>query len=354
MTTAFREKATRWPRIATAGELIPLLRGVRRSAAWKDYQWTAEPPCHSSKSGASLSFGDAAGGGLVIHCWACGGGSGWLDDLEERLGVALQVRYANGELRYRELAGAGWLTAAPAPAERERPGRQLAVAPPKTPLPDDVWLSLHAKGLGWELTGEPIVYAYRNAWGGIVLLHCRFTTAEGKQMRRIAWGKDGWQWHGTENAAGVPLYNLVGLLKRRDVPVLMVEGEKSVKAVLDNPRLAEYVPTCPLGGANPVRGTDWSPLQGRDVLVLPDNDAAGGNFLIKVAVALRGIAAEVLEIKPAAIYAALGGVGEPPPKWDIADGVEMAVCLTSGADVAVGGLCPECREAGYVDGCITE
>ena len=107
--TDFAYKAKHWPRISTLAELLARL-DVVRPKAWEGYSYTANPPCHESDSKASLSVGESERGGLLVKCW----GGCDLDRIEESLGVALQIRYHDGNLRYRE-AGAPRPAAAPPP-----------------------------------------------------------------------------------------------------------------------------------------------------------------------------------------------------------------------------------------------
>ena len=117
----FIEKARAWPRVETADQFARLLSGVKPQR-WKDYSYLANPPCHQSSSGTSLSFGDAPGGGLVIYCWACEGDT--VQRVEDALGVALQVRRRDGNLRYRAALPGG-----------QRPPEPRTAAPPRKPDP---------------------------------------------------------------------------------------------------------------------------------------------------------------------------------------------------------------------------
>lgn len=113
----FKTKAEEWPRVSTAAELASLLQNVRRYH-WRDYQYSADPPCPNAETPGSLIFGDAPGGGLVVTCWGCG--SGFIDELEESLKYALQVRYQDGRLRFRANSGGEWT----APVQRSHPYQQ--------------------------------------------------------------------------------------------------------------------------------------------------------------------------------------------------------------------------------------
>ena len=110
------------------------------------------------------------------------------------------------------------------------------------------------------------------------------------------------------------------MLKHPERPVLIVEGEKTARA--GELRYPERVTISPCGGSNPAWGTDWTPLAGRDVLVLGDADTAGLTFSRKVEYfAKEAGAASVMILDPAKVYANLGGWGKPPKGWDIADEV---------------------------------
>ena len=115
----FAEKARTWPKIASAAELAPLLRNVKPQR-YRHYRYAADPPGHEIASKASFQFGDHPQGGLVVTCWACNG-PGWFDRLEDLLGAALQIRYSNGSLRYRE-PGETARAKPPAPEPRPAPG----------------------------------------------------------------------------------------------------------------------------------------------------------------------------------------------------------------------------------------
>ena len=129
----FIEKARTWPRVDSAAQLAALLSGVKPQR-WRDYSYVANPPCHQSSSGTSLSFGDAPGSGLVIYCWACEGET--VQRVEDALGVALQVQRRDGSLRYRDARRTG----APNTVKPPQP------APPPEPEP------IHATPLGEGIT----------------------------------------------------------------------------------------------------------------------------------------------------------------------------------------------------------
>ena len=80
------------PLITDAAGLAPYLRNVN-PYNHNGYHWSADPPCHTSSSGAASSFhfGDAEGGGVKVGCWAGCQGPGFVRRIEEALGIRLQV-----------------------------------------------------------------------------------------------------------------------------------------------------------------------------------------------------------------------------------------------------------------------
>ena len=84
------------------------------------------------------------------------------------------------------------------------------------------------------------------------------------------------KWMSRGYKAPSPLYNLVELTSRPDVPVMVVEGEKTAEAAKG--LFPAYVVTTSSGGCQGTKKTDWSVLQGRDVIISYDNDEAGVNY----------------------------------------------------------------------------
>ena len=60
--------------------------------------------------------------------------------------------------------------------------------------------------------------------------------------------------------------------------MFVAEGEKAAEAV----RSLGFVATISAHGAKSPQKTAWSPLAGRDVIILPDNDDAGGAYAEEV------------------------------------------------------------------------
>ena len=75
----------------------------------------------------------------------------------------------------------------------------------------------------------------------------------------------------------IDLYRLPELL-RSSGPVYITEGEKAAVAL----RTLGFTVTTSAHGAKAAKGTDWSPLAGRDAMILPDNDGVGAGYAADV------------------------------------------------------------------------
>jgi putative DNA primase/helicase len=92
--------------------------------------------------------------------------------------------------------------------------------------------------------------------------------------------------------------------------VVLTEGEKCAQALIS---VGICATTAMNGAKAPVNKTDWSPLQGKHVIIWPDHDEPGLEYARRAASAAAragAVQVEVLKIPP-----------EKPPKWDAADAV---------------------------------
>jgi putative DNA primase/helicase len=87
---------------------------------------------------------------------------------------------------------------------------------------------------------------------------------------------DNGRWLMADPPGELPLFHLPKLivpdLNPESEPVFIVEGEKCVCTLEET--LGVLVTTS-AHGSNGARKTDWEPLAGRDVVILPDNDKTG-------------------------------------------------------------------------------
>lgn len=106
-----------------------------------------------------------------------------------------------------------------------------------------------------------------------------------------------------------PLYNQQGIA--RSETVIVVEGEKCAQTLID---LGLCATTAMNGAKAPIDKTDWSPLQGKHVIIWPDHDKVGQEYTERLVTKLKalGIASLSRVMIPK----------EKPDSWDAADAFE--------------------------------
>ncbi|MGI9460218.1 MAG: AAA family ATPase, partial [Pirellulales bacterium] len=124
-----------------------------------------------------------------------------------------------------------------------------------------------------ETVAETIPYLYEN--GQPFGYNVRFNFVEGgKTFRQIHRDGDAWL-----SGAGKNLWCLYRLNDiPADGPIYIHEGEKACESGIK----IGLCSTCCKGGSKAPKQSDWSPLAGRDVVILPDNDDAGEGFAAEV------------------------------------------------------------------------
>jgi hypothetical protein len=147
------------------------------------------------------------------------------------------------------------------------------------------------------------VYDYRDASGRLLFQTVRY------EPKRFAYrqpdnGK--WRWTLEDIPRPLPLYRLPELLAAdRKQPVFVAEGEKDA----DNLWRHGLVATTNPMGAGKWSQVDDKPLEGRQVVILPDNDEAGRKHAEQIAQSLYGRAASVRIVS----------LPDLPPKGDVSD-----------------------------------
>ena len=128
--------------------------------------------------------------------------------------------------------------------------------------------------------GKPShVWTYHTADGRPWFYVCRYESLDGKHILPRSWDGDSWRWKGLP--APRPLYNLHSLTENAAAPVLITEGEKAADAA--SSLFTGAVTTTTPNGAKAPDKCDLAPLQGRRVLIWPDNDEAGAQYAERVA-----------------------------------------------------------------------
>ena len=128
-------------------------------------------------------------------------------------------------------------------------------------------------------------------------------------------GRGGWKWTLPKTDRCLP-YRLPELLDAiaLEKPVMVVEGEKDV----DSLAKLGIAATCNAGGAGKWKPAHAAHLKGGDVVIIPDNDAAGQNHAESVAASLVGIAKRIRILQ----------LPDLPPKGDVSE------WLAAGGDAA--------------------
>jgi hypothetical protein len=169
--------------------------------------------------------------------------------------------------------------------------------------------------------GPPSAFwAYHNEHGGIYEIRARYDLSDadgnpllnekGKREKAVLpWFWNGRRWVNLQAPGPRPLFNLLELLAEPEASVLFVAGEKTAHA--GSRLFDDYVATTSSGGEGAWRGADYSPLNGRSIIIWPDNDKAGLTYAEGVARCCHGAGAASIRI-----------VDVPqgwPEGWDLAD-----------------------------------
>jgi len=197
----------------------------------------------------------------------------------------------------------------------QRPGvrQPSAVASSKQSKPDRIFNSIEAAAAGCRVAGgrQPDrVWHYHDADGNEAGAVLRWNLGDGlKTIRPLRFSGGGWV-IGAMNEPR-PLYRLRDLLAAdAGEPIFIVEGEKAADA---GASLGLLVITS-AGGSNQPGKTDWKPVAGRRVVVIPDHDEPGEAY-----------AAAVVKLVTAAGAASVGVLRLPgvwpecPAAGDLAD-----------------------------------
>jgi putative DNA primase/helicase len=129
----------------------------------------------------------------------------------------------------------------------------------------------------------------------------------GKKIRPLTWDGQAWQW---KAPAGIrPLLTSEPLDQRPEASLLVVEGEKTWEAA--RRLFPSAIAVTWSGGCKAISKTDWAPLQGRKVVLWPDNDSPGQLAMDELGQRLLGLLDTTVRM-----------VANPPDAtegWDLAD-----------------------------------
>jgi hypothetical protein len=229
--------------------LLAKLSDVRKAGSG----WSARCPAHEDQR-ASLSIARGNDGAALVKCHAGCDTSAILAAVGMKLADLFPAnggptRTRNGK---RTIGGRTFRTAKDAVAELER---------------------THGK--------QSALWTYHNAQGEPVGVVVRWDKPSGKHIRPVARHADGWRIGAMPEPR--PLYGLPDLVAANRV--IVTEGEKAADAA----RALGFVATTSAGGSQAAGKTDWRPLAGREVWILPDNDMPGRRYSETVAAILANL-----------------------------------------------------------------
>jgi hypothetical protein len=260
-------------------------RPTRSGSGWKAYC-----PAHDDRN-PSLSISETPNGTVLVKCHAgCNAG-------QVVAALGLNLRDLFSLLRIPMLFRNRSQT-----AKRRRKNQDQVYAMARYALQD----------LEGRYGPAQASWVYRNAQGEPVGMVARWDQSQGKVIRPISRFPDGWRIAAMPEPR--PLYRLPELLQADpQEPVFVLEGEKCAEAAAE----LGLVATTSSGGANAAAKSDWTPLRGRHVVILPDNDAAGRQYAHEVAQLCHRAGVASVKILDLAEYAA-----ELPEGGDLVDILE--------------------------------
>jgi putative DNA primase/helicase len=183
----------------------------------------------------------------------------------------------------------------------------------------------HRPDMTQEERRPSAIYEYRNADGTLACLIARYQTGDSKRICPFTvWETEPsvahWAMKGLPDAR--PVYRLPELQAHPDRLVLLSEGEKCAEAVTE--AFPGYVSTTWMGGSNAVNKTDFAPLKNRDVIILPDDDAAGQQATETLIASLKEVGVKRLRYMNIE-HLAKKMAHEPGKGFDIADAIDAGL-----------------------------
>lgn len=196
------------------------------------------------------------------------------------------------------------------PAESRNPRESKARPAGGKSVPAD-WEELPKLGRRHKQHGEASAeWVYQSADSKILAVITRHDPP-GARKQFIPHTWDGRRWQRKAPPEPRPLYGLDRLAARPDAPVLLCEGEKAADAAAA--LMPDAVCIASMGGSKAANKADWSPLQGRSLLIWPDADKPGAQYARAAAALAYGAGAVSVSI--------MRTPEDAPEGWDAADAV---------------------------------
>ncbi len=240
--------------------------------------WKACCPAHEDRS-PSLSIDEGDDGRVLLNCFAgCPNGA-----IVEALGIAQRDLFAeraspsNGKARRTNAKPiVKPLSNGKAKGDGKPKGKPFATALAAVAAFCRTMKPTHGSPAGQ--------WTYHDAAGKPVALVLRFNGADGsKEFRPVSLHDGGWFIKGP--ATPRPLYGLPDLANATTVYVC--EGEKTAEAA----RSLGLIAVTSMNGSQSPDKTEWTPLAGKRVVILPDNDEAGRKYAKSVVAILAKLSA---------------------------------------------------------------
>lgn len=165
----------------------------------------------------------------------------------------------------------------------------------QTPIPDSA---------GPHPLEDKPYWTYRNTKGESLFHIARINKDEGKYYLPVAYTTTN-EW--TTKSPGIKALYGAELLSENKPYVIVVEGEKAADAA--NRIFTQATAVTWQGGAPGIKNGDWDLLEGRKVILWPDNDDPGRAAMNKIAGMISG-------------QVSIVDVGSLPPKADLADDLD--------------------------------
>ena len=160
-------------------------------------------------------------------------------------------------------------------AKPEKREVQSVPAPADCHMPPDIHPDLDAPSMTWD---------YRTAEGQTAFFVYRFDTDNGKETRPVSYNLEQQDWQWRLPGPPLPIYHLDLVTENQDACVVVVEGEKAADSASE--RFPDYISTTSASGSSNALKSDWSPLYGREVSLIPDADEPGIKYAKTVAAEL--------------------------------------------------------------------
>jgi hypothetical protein len=135
------------------------------------------------------------------------------------------------------------------------------------------------------------LHRYEDELGNLLYIRLRLKNPDGRKWIRpfhFDLDKNHWTNNEPKFPDGKPLYRLPNLANNLNSEVWIVEGELKVDAL---EKLGFLATTS--GGSTSASKTNWEPLQGRNIVIWPDNDETGANYSDEVTKILQSLGCTV-------------------------------------------------------------